>query len=245
MKITGNTVLITGGATGIGFALARAFVKKNNRVIVCGRQERKLEEAKARLPQVETKPCDVSSPRGRRDLWKWAVSKFKDLNVLINNAGIQRQIDFRQGASDLVSGESEIAVNFEAPVHLSALFIPHLSRQPEAAIINVTSGLAFAPLAIVPVYCATKAALHSFTLSLRHQLLDTSIKVFEVAPPIVDTGLDKGAREERQQKDRGITPEEAAKATLEGMTKDQFEIVIGLASNLRLNPEKMFEMMNR
>lgn len=245
MKTMGQTVLITGGATGIGFALAQAFVKAGNRVIICGRREHKLQEAKIKLPQVETKTCDVSNPQDRQDLFQWAVSKFRDLTVLINNAGIQRQIDFKQGTFDLLNGENEIAPNFEAPVQLSALFIPHLLKQQEAAIVNVTSGLAFTPLSFVPIYCATKAALHSFTISLRHQLSDTSIKVFEVAPPIVDTELDKGAREERQQEDRGIAPEEVAKATLEGLRDDQFEIVIGMANNLRLDPEKMFHIINR
>lgn len=244
MKTIGQTVLITGGATGIGFALAQAFVKAGNRVIICGRREHKLQEAKLKLPQVETKTCDVSNPQDRQDLFQWTVSKFKDLTVLINNAGIQRQIDFKQGTFDLLNREDEIAPNFEAPVQLSALFIPHLLKHQEAALVNVTSGLAFTPLSVVPIYCATKAALHSFTLSLRHQLSDTSIKVFEVAPPIVDTELDKGAREERQQEDRGIAPEEVAKAVLEGLIDDQFEIVIGMANNLRLDPEKMFHIIN-
>jgi len=120
----------------------------------------------------------------------------------------------------------------------------HLRKKRESAIVNITSGLAFTPLAVVPIYCATKAGLHSFSQSLRHQLRNTSIKVFEVAPPIVDTELDRGARENREQESVGILPVEVAEAALLGMKEDQLEIVIGLASNLRSAPEKMFNIIN-
>jgi uncharacterized oxidoreductase len=245
MKTTGNTVLITGGATGIGFSLAQAFSEAGNRVIICGRREEKLREAKAKLPDLEVIICDVAKPERRRVLRDWTTATFPDLNMIVNNAGIQRQIDLRQGLAGLVGGENEITVNLEAPIYLSALFIPHLLKKPEAAIVNITSGLAFTPLSAVPVYCATKAALHSFSLSLRHQLAGTAIKVFEVAPPIVNTDLDQGAREERGQEDRGIAPQEVAKETLQGLRDDRFEIVIGLADNLRQKPDKMFGILNR
>ena len=244
MHTTGQTILITGGATGIGFALAQALVEKDNHVLICGRREHKLREAKAKLPQVDTRVCDVSNPQNRHDLFQWAITHFGGLNVLINNAGIQRKIDLRRGVVNVLNREDEIATNFEAPLHLSALFIPHLLDQHEAAIVNVTSGLAFAPLSMVPVYCATKAALHSLTLSLRHQLSGTSIKVFEVAPPLVDTELNDGARDERRLRNKGIAPEEVAKATMQGLEDDQFEIVIGMARDLRLHPEKMFHVLN-
>ena len=121
-------------------------------------------------------------------------------------------------------------------------------KQKESAIINVSSGLGFVPLAICPVYCATKAAVHSFCISLRHQLKNTSIKVFEIIPPIVDTELDKGARDKRGQEDRGIPPSEVAVAALKGIEKDEFEIAVGMAQNLRkgarANPEQTFNNMN-
>ncbi len=244
MKTTGNTILITGGATGIGFSLAKAFCETDNRIIICGRRETKLKEAKNKLPQLETIVCDVTHPRQRQDLMDWAISKFPNLNILINNAGIQRQIDFKKGLLDLSAGENEVMVNFDAPVILSALFIPHFLRQQEAAIVNVTSGLGFTPMAILPIYCATKAALHSFSLSLRHQLSGTSIKIFEVVPPIVDTELDRGARDNRGQQDRGIHPDEVAGATLQGMKNNQFEIVVGSANALRSDPDTMFGRIN-
>jgi len=245
MKITGNTILITGGATGIGLALAEAFLREGNQVIICGRREEKLQEAKLKLPSIHVRVCDVSKDSERETLFQWATNTFPSLNLLINNAGIQKEVDLRTGAVDLSEDEDEIDINLKAPIHLCAMFIPHLSKQRESAIVNITSGLAFTPLAVVPIYCATKAGLHSFSQSLRHQLRNTSIKVFEVAPPIVDTELDRGARESREQENVGISPVEVAEAALKGMKEDQLEIVIGLASNLRTAPDKMFNIINR
>ena len=249
MKISGNTVLITGGATGIGLALAEAFSRKGNEVIICGRRKNKLLEAQKKLPKLHIKVCDISKDRNRKALFDWATSNFTNLNILVNNAGIQREIDLTQGIADLESGEDEIGVNLEAPIYLSALFIPHLIKQKESAIVNISSGLAFVPIAAMPVYCATKAAIHSFSLSLRHQLDVTKVKVYEVVPPIVDTELDKGARGQRGQDNRGIKPEEVAAATIKGVENDDFEIVIGMAQNLRMgartNPEQAFKQINR
>ena len=249
MQIRGNTILITGGATGIGFSLAEAFVKAGNEVIICGRREHKLEEAKDKLPQIHTKICDLSKEKERKLLYDWVRSNFKDIDVLVNNAGIQRMIDFKKGTHDLVNGEDEIEINLKAYIYLSAYFIPLLLKRKEAAIVNVSSGLAFIPLAAVPVYSATKAAIHSFSLSLRHQLKDSSIKVFEIIPPIVDTELDRGAREERKQEDRGIPPFEVAKAALKALENNEYEVAIGMAQFLRdgarNNPEQTFQNINR
>jgi uncharacterized oxidoreductase len=249
MKSGGNTILITGGATGIGFSLAEAFVNAGNEVLICGRREEKLKEAKNKLPQIHTKRCDLSRDEERKLLYEWVSSHFKDINILVNNAGIQRMIDFKKGTEELFDGEDEIEINFKTYVHLAAYFTPLLMKQKEAAIINISSGLGFIPLAIMPVYCATKAAIHSFSLSLRHQLKTTSVKVFEVIPPTVDTELDKGARAKRGQTDRGISPTEVAKATIDGLEKDEYEIAVGMAQNLRMgartNPDQLFQTMNR
>jgi uncharacterized oxidoreductase len=249
MKINGNTIVITGGATGIGFALAKEFVKAGNEVIICGRRELYLKEAKKKLPQLHIKVCDVSKEQQRRELIRWVSSTFKDVNVLVNNAGIQRIIDFRTGKSNRSTDEDEIDINLKAPVHLSELCIPLFIERKESAIINVTSGLGFCPIAAMPVYCATKAALHSFTVSLRHQLRNTSIKVFEIIPPTVDTDLDKGARDQRGQKDKGIAPSEVAVATLHALEKDEYEKAVGMAEGIRTgvrnNPEQIFQRMNQ
>jgi len=248
MHPSGNTILITGGATGIGFALAEAFLKKENEVLICGRREDKLAEAKAKLPQLHTLKCDVAEAEERKRMLEWAVSNFGSLNILVNNAGIQREIDFKKGTVDLMSGENEIEINLQAPVHLSALFVPYLMKQKESAIVNISSGLAFVPIAIMPVYCATKAAIHSFSLSLRHQLKGTSIKIFEIIPPTTDTELDRGARDKRGQADRGVKPEVVAASAIEAMEKDNYEVAIGQAQFLmdssRKDPERIFQMIN-
>ena len=147
MKTTGNTALITGGGTGIGFALAEQLVRRENQVIICGRRRPRLLAAKKRLPQLHIRVCDISRPASRKALVQWITSKFKHLNILVNNAGIQRTVDFRKGLRDLPDADEEVATNLVAPIHLSALLIPHLMRQKNAAIVNVSSGLAFTPLA--------------------------------------------------------------------------------------------------
>lgn len=249
MKLTNNTILITGGATGIGLALAKQFITHNNTVIICGRRQEKLNEAKAILPSLVTMQCDISNIVQRRELFKTCISNYPNLNLVINNAGIQREIDFRKGESAYINGDSETDINLEAVFHLTALFTPHLMKQTESAIINVSSGLGIVPLAIVPVYSATKAALHSFSISLRKQLAKTSVKVFEILPPIVDTALDGGARDKRGQTEKGISAETVAIESIEAIAKDKFEIPIGLVKILRIgsriNPKLFLKIINK
>jgi uncharacterized oxidoreductase len=249
MKINNNTILITGGATGIGLALAKQFIANNNTVIVCGRRQEKLDEAKEILPSLVTINCDISKIEQRRELFKTCLEKYADLNILINNAGIQREIDFRKGEEDYLNGDSEIEINLEATFHLTALFTPHLLKQKESAIINVSSGLGIVPLVIVPIYSATKAALHSFSISLRKQLEDTTVKVFEILPPIVDTDLDRGARDKRGQTDKGISAEKVAIESINAIAKDRLEIPIGIVKVLRvgsrINPKLFLKIINK
>jgi uncharacterized oxidoreductase len=248
MRTKDNTILITGGATGIGFALAEAFVKAGNKVLICGRREAKLQEAKRKLPQIQTRRCDLSRKEERESLCDWARDNHKELNILVNNAGIQRTIDLSKGTAELFGGEDEVQVNFVAPMHLSAYFAPFLSKKKEAAIINVSSGLGFVPIAAMPVYCATKAGIHMFTISLRYQLKDTSVKVFEIVPPAVDTELGKETTGESEQEYRGIPPSEVATATLEALKNDEYEIIVGEAKGLvegaRKNFRKAFQELN-
>ncbi len=249
MKLTDNTILITGGATGIGLALASAFLERGNTVIICGRRESKLREAQASFPGLHTRVCDVSVREDCQSLYEWCVQEFPRLNVLVNNAGIQREVDFRKGTADLDEHSDEVEINLSGLIYLSALFVPHLMRQPAAALCQMSSGLALVPLAAAPIYCATKAAVHSLSRSLRHQLRDTSVQVFEILPPIVETDLDGGARERRGQTDRGISPEAVADQTLKGMDKDELEIAVGKVRALRIAsrvvPGKMFGVMNK
>ena len=223
MNLAGNTILITGGATGIGWTLTERFLEAGNEVVICGRREDRLLEAQKKYPQLHIRVCDVADERERVALFEWATAKFPELNVLVNNAGIQRRVNLAE-SEDWAATRSEIAINLEAPVHLSRLFIPHLSRRKSAAILNVTSGLSFAPLANVPVYCATKAALHSFTMSLRHQLRETAIEVIEIIPPAVDTDLGGVGLHTF-----GVNAQEFADAVFEGLKGGEQEIAYGTA----------------
>ncbi len=185
MKISNNKILITGGATGIGLGLTERFIKENNTVIICGRRDSVLKEAVAKFPSVITKQCDLSSAKEREELYKWISENHSDLNVLINNAGIQQwssitDSDFFQRAKE------EITINIEAPIHLASLFI---NLKSLSTIVNVTSGLSFVPLTKVPVYSATKSFLHSFTLSLRALMKSKNIEVIELIPPALNTDL--------------------------------------------------------
>lgn len=223
MELGSNTVLITGGASGIGLALAERFLRAGSRVIVCGRREEKLREAKEKHPELHVRVCDVADPSERVGLLEWATREFPCLNVLVNNAGIQLRLALAE-PGPWERAREEIAINFEAPVHLSTLFIPHLRRQQRAAIVNITSGLSFAPVARVPVYCATKAALHSFTLSLRHQLADTAIEVIEIIPPAVDTDLGGPGLHTF-----GVKVEDFLDAVLPRIEKGEREVAFGFA----------------
>jgi len=193
MRLSGNKILITGGATGIGSGLAQRFIQENNTVIICGRRESALNEVAGKFPSIITRVCDLSMAGERESLFNWIAKEHSDLNVLVNNAGIQQWMsvtdnNFFQRAKD------EISINIEAPLHLISLFLDLNSLH---TVINVTSGLAFAPLAKVPVYCASKAFLHSFSLSLRHMLRSKDIEVIELIPPALNTDLGgKGIHDE-------------------------------------------------
>ncbi len=245
MEVSGNVVAITGGATGIGLALAQRFASLGNRVLICGRREYKLQEAAARLPGVTSIQCDISKSADRESLWR-AASEL-GVNVLINNAGIQRGIDLKNGLDDMLSGEDEIETNLTAQVRLTASFIPMLMGRETAAIVNVSSGLAIVPLARFPLYCATKAAMHSFSISLRQQLSPTRIKVFELLPPTVyDTEL-KG--EPMKRTEWSLSAAEVADAAMTGIAEDRYEIAVGgVAKWLSATKEErdgIFSGMNR
>ncbi|WP_251548739.1 SDR family oxidoreductase [Neobacillus muris] len=189
MNLSGNTILITGGASGIGLAFAERFLERGNEVIVVGRRLERLNEVKEKFPQLHVRTCDVSKADDRKSLVEWVTSEFPKLNVLVNNAGIQQRVNLLRAEKDWDYYQNEIAINVEGPIHLSMLLIPHLKQQSKAAIMNVSSGLAIMPGVWVPIYSSTKAAIHSFSTSLRHQLAGTSIEVIEVFPPAVNTDL--------------------------------------------------------
>ena len=244
MKTSGNTVFITGGGSGIGLALTEALVKSGNRVVICGRRKDRLKAVQARMPGVKFRVCDISKARSRKALVDWLLSEFRQLNVLINNAGIQRQVNFLKGPKDLDEADDELATNLMAPIHLCAQLLSHLRRKKQAAIVNISSGLAFTPLAVVPVYCATKAAIHSWSLSLRHQLRLTSVRVFEIAPPMVATDL-AGERNRPAVGDYVMSAEEVADGVLKALAQNRYEVALGAAANLHAEKEALFSAINR
>lgn len=189
MENHGNTVLITGGASGIGLALAERFLKNDNTVIIVGRREEKLKEAKEKFPELHTHTCDVANPEDRTSLVEWVTRSFPELNILVNNAGIQQRVNLLNADQDWSYYQKELSINVEGPIHLAMLFISHLQKKDHARIINISSGLALTPGVWVPIYSATKAAIHSFTMSLRLQLEKSNVQVVEVFPPAVNTDL--------------------------------------------------------
>ena len=244
MELTRNTILITGGTSGLGLGFAEEFLKLGNKVIICGRREERLTKIKEKHPQIITYKCDVKDSLQRVEMCNWIIKNHPETNVLINNAGVQYFEDFTKEVN-LEKISAQIETNIIAPIHLISLFAKHLSGKADATIINITSGLAFAPLAMMPVYCASKAAFHSLTLTIRHQFKNTSVKVIEVAPPAVETELGSDNRTDKSQSHYGITVSEFIAETMEALKNDVLEATIGSAKNLRQKGEEMFTMMNR
>lgn len=244
MKTTGQTILITGGTSGLGLGFAEKFHQLGNAVIICGRRKDRLERIARAHPGLATIVCDVADASQRERLRDEVVEKYPATNVLINNAGVQFPVDLTRPV-DLERVRAEIEVNLTAPIHLGALFAPHLAARKPAAIINITSGLAFTPMASTPVYCATKAALHSLTLSLRYQLRKTGVQVFEIIPPWVATELGRQGRPDESKPLGGIPVSEFIEGALQAIEADVFEAPVGSAKGLCEKREALFGMINR
>lgn len=187
MQITGNTILITGGGTGIGRALAEAFHAEGNHVVIAGRRKELLDEATAANPGMKAAVFDIGNGSAIPSFVEKLKIDFPALNVVIHNAGIMRFESLKDGS--VADAEATVATNLLGPIRLTAALLPFFQKQPQAAIITVSSGLAFLPMAVTPTYCATKAAIHSYSQSLRYQLRDTSVQVLELIPPYVQTEL--------------------------------------------------------
>lgn len=233
MRLTGNTVLITGGSSGIGFEMAKEFVKRKNKVIITGRNEDKLQQAKTLLGDVTIIQSDVSKPEDVEKLFAQVSSDFPELNILINNAGVMWTINLQQHNYTKADLTKEFDTNVKGTIWMNDAFLPLLKSNDNAAVVTVSSGLAFVPLPISPIYSATKAALHSYTLSLREQLRNTAIQVFELAPPATQTEL-LSTFKASDMKDIAIMPvEDMVAVFFDGLTKDKYEICPGQAKQLK------------
>ncbi|MGC4041820.1 MAG: SDR family NAD(P)-dependent oxidoreductase [Flavobacterium sp.] len=237
MKSSNNKILITGGATGIGLGLTERFIQENNTVIICGRRESVLNEVADRFPSVITKVCDLANEPERTELYNWIAENHSDLNVLVNNAGIQNWMsisdtDFYSRAKD------EIEINVVAPLHLTTLLCNLNSLD---TVINVTSGLAFVPFSKIPVYCGTKAFMRSFTLTLRYNLKPKNIEVIEMIPPALNTDLGaKGIH------DGHPAVSEFVEAVFQQMKEGKTELTFQTsATRLNANNETIMEYFNR
>ena len=188
MNLSNNKILITGGASGIGLGLTERFIRENNTVIICGRRQEVLDEAAGKFPGLITHQCDLSLAADRVALYQWIADNHPDLNVLVNNAGVQNWVNVKD-ESFFDKATEEVGINILAPLHLTQLFLKLGSLN---TIMNVTSGLAFIPFSKVAVYSATKAFFRSFTQSLRHQLKDSGVEVIEIIPPALNT--DRGGK---------------------------------------------------
>ncbi|SDO84988.1 uncharacterized oxidoreductase [Paenibacillus sp. yr247] len=249
MKMSGNTVLITGGSSGIGYEFADQLLKLGNTVIITGRDQAKLDATKRKLPAVHTFQGDAGNPQAIASLYDAVVKQFPKLNVLINNAGFMRKINLHNQEIDLDEINREIETNLSGPIRMVKQFLPHLKTQETAAIINVSSGLAFVPLPISPVYCAAKAGLHSYTQSLRAQLKHTKVQVFELAPPLTQTPLVDMFDPADLAGSKAMSVSKMVGFAIRGMEHDDFEIRPGQSNALklmnRIAPKFIFKQLSK
>lgn len=243
MDLRNNTILITGGSSGIGLELARQLSGKANDILICGRTLSKLKQAKREIPSLHFLQCDISRPDECEKLRNWVQTDHPECNILINNAAIVTRKNFYEDDEAIQHAESEIATNLIAPIRLSKLFCPILEKNKQPVIINITTGLAFVPRATYPYYCATKAALHSFTKVLRSQSKDRNIKITEVMFPAVDTPWHEG-----NPPKIAITPGQAVGEMIRKLEKGKEEIHIGKVKLLyllsRVAPNVAFKKLN-
>ncbi|HXL74174.1 MAG TPA: SDR family NAD(P)-dependent oxidoreductase [bacterium] len=248
MKLSGNTILITGGTSGIGFEMAKELLKKGNTVIVTGRDTAKLDRVKTQLPEIHVIQSDVSQAKEVQALRDKVTNEFPDLNVLVNNAGIWQTIDI-QKENDLEDLTKEIDINLKGPIRMVQAFLPHLKKKTASAIVNISSGLAFVPFPVAPVYCSTKAALHSFSLSLRVQLKNTPVKIFEIAPPATQTELLSDFSSDDMKGISIMKVEEMVRLTLQGIEQNKYEVTPGQSSQLkfmnRVAPQFILDQLSK
>ncbi len=228
MQAHGNTILLTGGTSGIGLELLRQFYSEGNKLIVVSSNPENLNKLHTEFPKVSTVVCDLANPKSLRRLLEHCLNTYPEINMLINNAGIQYNYQWLEEDDGFHRISREIRVNLTSPLHLIYGLLPQLAKKEEAAIVNVTSALAFHPKKSAPVYCATKAGLHNLSRALRYQLKETSVKVFEIIPPLVDTPMTEGRGKNK------LSPKALVDEFMIAFKKNRFQIFIDKAKWLRL-----------
>lgn len=236
MKLQNSTILITGGTSGIGLEFLQQLTQQGvAKIIITGRDMGKLDLVKKQFPHVHTIQSDVSHPKEIAQLYHDVINQFPSLNILINNAGIMRNLHLQDPALTPADVTQEININLSGTIQMVQQFLPHLSKQLSAAIINISSGLAFVPFPLSPVYSAAKAGVHAYTQVLRLQLKRTNIKVFEVAPPSTETPLQNAFSDIDMGNSSPIMKvNKMVKVAIAGILKDQTEILPGLSKVLKL-----------
>jgi len=233
MELKNSTVLITGGSSGIGLEFVNQLLQQEATVIITGRDLEKLEQVKKRFPKIHVFQSDVSNPKDIGELYQQVTKQFPQLNILINNAGIMRNMDLQNTSMSLEDITREIEINLSGSIRMVHQFLPHLKTKNSAAIVNISSGLAFVPFPASPVYSATKSAIHSYTRTLRLQLKNTKVKVFELAPPGTETPLMDDFTEIVDSK-QNMKVDKMVSIAISGILKDKFEIRPGLSNVLKL-----------
>ncbi|WP_127140598.1 SDR family oxidoreductase [Flagellimonas marinaquae] len=249
MKVSQQMVLITGGSSGIGLALAKKFLDQDNTVIITGRDATKLEKIKSSYPQIHIFQSDVTDDADVRILTDNIQEKFGGIDVLINNAGIMNLIDAGNELNDLSKQMQEIEINYNSPIRVLHYFLPQLKKSKNAVLVNVSSGLAYVPFAQAPVYSGTKSALHFWTLSIRPQLRQHNIKVVELLPPVVDTPLAHGADIADDDNLKPMPPKKLADIFWRDFVNGKEEITPGISKQLkfmsRIAPKFIFSQLNK
>lgn len=227
MQISRNVILITGGTSGIGLELVQQFYNLDNKLIVTSSNHENLDKLKIKFPHISTLTCDLGDSLSVRKLVDQCLTQYSDINIIINNAGIQNNYTWTVEKDGYKKIENEIQINLTSPMQIIYGLLPILTTKPNSAIVNVSSGLAFAPKKSAPIYCATKSAIHNCTKALRYQLETTTVKVFEIIPPLVDTAMTKGRGKGK------ISPKQLVDEFIGNFKGDKFESNIGKTKLLR------------
>lgn len=241
MNLSGQKILITGGTSGIGLEFTRELAKRSNKIVICGRDLNKLKAIQEEIPSIDYFQCDLTNDEEQQKLVEFIHTHHSNLNILINNAGIQRNYSFTQLDSHIDLIDEEMNTNATSQMKLIDRMLPLLLQQREAAIVNITSLLAVVPKQSAPVYCASKAAFRMFTQALRYQLENSPVKVFEVVPPLVDTNMTKGRGKGK------MSASELVKEALYGIETNNLDILAGKSKKIfllkRLFPKRVYAMV--